>query len=122
MKALLKNYHQAPRKIRLVADLIRGKSVRDARARLLFLDKKASLPMRKLLESAVANARQSGKDAEHLAVWRISVDKGRVAVRSRPFARGRSGKIRKTMSIISIELAAQSQQTENSKQKKEKKA
>ncbi|KKW19059.1 MAG: 50S ribosomal protein L22 [Parcubacteria group bacterium GW2011_GWA2_51_10] len=104
MKAILKNYHQAPRKVRLVADLIRGKRVEEALASLSFLDKKAALPMRKLLSSAVANARSGGEDAANLMVSRISVDKGAVAVRGRPFARGRSGRIHKTMSIVKVEL------------------
>lgn len=116
MKATLKNYHQAPRKVRLVADTLRGKGVEDARAALSFLDKKAALPMRKLLDSAVANARNAGAEAGNLVISRISVDKGAVIVRGRPFARGRSGRIRKTMSIVKLELAPIS----NAKIKKQK--
>ena len=56
MKAVLKNYRQAPRKVRLVADSIKGKSVVQAQTELDYLVKRASLPMKKLLESAVANA------------------------------------------------------------------
>ena len=56
MKALLTNYHQSPRKVRLVADLIRGKSIAQARAALLYLPKKSSPALGKLLDSAVANA------------------------------------------------------------------
>jgi len=106
MKATLKNYHQSPRKVRLVADLIRGKSVPAARAALSFLPKKSSPVIGKLLESAVANARSSDLSAEQLFVKKITVDKGSVMRRSRPFARGRSGTIRKTMSIVYLELAA----------------
>ena len=105
MKALLTNYHQAPRKVRLGADLIRGKSVEQAQASLRFLDKKSSPMMKKLLDSAVANARNSGVSAEGLIVKTISVDKGTVMRRGRPFSRGRSGVIRKTMSIVKLELA-----------------
>jgi large subunit ribosomal protein L22 len=104
MKALLTNYHQSPRKVRLVADLIRGKSVPAARAALLYLPKKSSPAISKLLDSAVANARQSGQEAANLFVKKITVDKGLVMRRSRPFARGRSGSIRKTMSIVFLEL------------------
>ena len=104
MKALLTNYHQSPRKVRLVADLIRGKSVLAARAALLYLPKKSSPAISKLLDSAVANARQTGADAADLFVKKITVDKGLVMRRSRPFARGRSGSIRKTMSIVFLEL------------------
>ena len=104
MKALLKNYHQSPRKVRLVADLIRGKSVPAARAALMYLPKKSSPAISKLLDSAVANARAVGAQADNLLVKKITVDKGAVLRRARPFARGRSGAVRKTMSIINLEL------------------
>jgi large subunit ribosomal protein L22 len=104
MKALLKNYHQSPRKVRLVADLIRGKSIARARQELLFLPKKSSGAMTKLLNSAVANARQLGASESELFVKTIAVNKGLVMKRYRPFARGRAGSLRKTMSIISLEL------------------
>ncbi|MBI2612261.1 50S ribosomal protein L22 [Candidatus Kaiserbacteria bacterium] len=108
MKALLKNYHQSPRKVRLVADLIRGKSIADARAALLYLPKKSSPVLGKLLDSAVANARSRGATAENLFVKTITVDKGAVLRRYRPFARGRAGSVRKTMSIIRLELGTAS--------------
>lgn len=104
MKALLTNYHQSPRKVRLVADLIRGKSVLEARVALHYLLKKSSPAIEKLLDSAVANARSRGASAENLFVKTITVDKGAVMRRARPFARGRSGSIRKTMSIVALEL------------------
>ena len=104
MKALLTNYHQSPRKVRLVADLIRGKSVGAARMALQFLPKKSSPAVQKLLDSAVANARGLGISPESLYVKKITVDKGAVLRRSRPFARGRAGAVRKTMSIVFLEL------------------
>ena len=104
MKALLTNYHQSPRKVRLVADLVRGKSVTAARAALLYLPMKSSPAISKLLDSAVANARNSGQDVSNLFVKKITVDKGAVMRRARPFARGRSGSVRKTMSIVFLEL------------------
>ena len=106
MKALLTNYHQSPRKVRLVADLIRGKSVPAARAALSYLPKKSSPAISKLLDSAIANARSSGADVARLFVKKITVDKGLVMRRARPFARGRSGSIRRTMSIINLELGS----------------
>jgi large subunit ribosomal protein L22 len=106
MKALLKNYRQSPRKVRLVADLIRGKSVPAARAALSYLPKKSAPAMEKLLESAIANARVSGANPEALFVRTISVDKGIVMKRLRPFGRGRSGRLNKTMSIVKLELGA----------------
>lgn len=104
MKALLKNYQQAPRKVRLVADLIRGKSVHDARMALTFLPKKSSPVMLKLLNSAVANAEHQGAKADSLFVKAIAVNKGAVLRRYRPFARGRAGRIGKEMSIVTLEL------------------
>ncbi len=114
MKALLTNYHQSPRKVRLVADLIRGKSVLAARVALSFLPKKSGPAISKLLDSAVANARTMNLSAEQLFVKSISVDKGTVLRRSRPFARGRAGALRKTMSIVRLELSP----LQNMKQKK----
>ncbi len=105
MKALLTNYHQSPRKVRLVADLIRGKSIAAARAALLYLPKKSSPAIEKLLDSAIANAGAQGASVENLFVKTITVDKGLVMRRSRPYARGRAGTLRKTMSIIKIELS-----------------
>lgn len=108
MKALLTNYHQSPQKVRLVANLIRGKSVTAAHAALLFLPKKSGPAIAKLLDSAVANARQVGVEPETLFIKTITVDKGLVMRRFRPFARGRSGSQRKTMSIIKLELGTKS--------------
>ncbi|MCR4325946.1 MAG: 50S ribosomal protein L22 [Patescibacteria group bacterium] len=120
MKALLKNYHQSPRKVRLVADMIRGKSVSDARAALLYLPKKSAPALGKLLDSAVANARSGGHAAEGLFVKTITVDKGAVMRRYRPFARGRSGTLHKTMSIVRLGLAP-IERPANSKQRTGKK-
>ena len=101
MKASLKNFHQSPRKVRLVADMIRGKSVPAARAALLFLPKKSAPTISKLLDSAVAN---SGVTPDTLYIKSIAVNKGAIMKRARPFARGRAGTIRKTMSIVTLEL------------------
>ena len=105
MRATLQNYRQSPRKVRLVVDSIRGKSVPVAQHTLAFLGKRAAPAVGKLLSSALANARSAGLSADQLVVKSITVNKGRVQKRGRPFARGRSGVIRKTASHISIELA-----------------
>ncbi|MDB5187591.1 MAG: ribosomal protein large subunit ribosomal protein [Candidatus Kaiserbacteria bacterium] len=104
MKAILKNYHQAPRKVRLVADLIRGKQVPAAHVALTFLPKKVSPVMFTLLNSAVANARQAGYEPTDLFVKKITVDKGLVLKRVRPFKQGRAGQLRHIMSHIVLEL------------------
>lgn len=119
MKAMLSNFKQSPRKVRLVADMIRGKSVVFARDQLAFLPKKSAPEIAKLLASAVANAREQGFAAENLVVKTISVDKGLVLRRFMPKARGRAGRINRTMSIVRIELGA-SQKKEDRKEKIEK--
>ncbi len=104
MKALLTNFHQSPRKVRLVANLIRGKSVPVAHTTLSYDPHKSSAAILKLLESAIANARQKGASPEDLFVKTITVNKGAVLHRFMPKARGRAARYAKTMSIIALEL------------------
>ena len=107
MKAQLTNYNQAPRKVRLVADLIRGKSVDAARQALSFLPKKSSPVMLKLLNSAVSNAVQnSGVEVDGLFVKAIAVNKGQVMRRFMPKARGRAARYAKIFSIVTLELGS----------------
>jgi large subunit ribosomal protein L22 len=105
MKAFLKNYRQAPRKVRLVAGLIKGKSVAQAVAELDFLAKRAGLPIKKLLLSAVANAKQMGIEMENLFIKELRVDKGIVMKRMMPAAMGSGHKINKRTSHLSLLLA-----------------
>ncbi len=106
MKAYLKNYRQSPRKVRLIANLIKGKSVAAADAELAFLVKRGALPFRKLLDSAVANARtNSGIEKENLIVKEVRVDKGVVLKRSMPRAFGRASQILKRSSHIMLSLS-----------------
>ena len=104
MKASLSNYRQSPRKVRLVADVIRGKGVHDALVKLSFLEKRAALPFKKVLESAVANAVAQGKKPENLKVAKVAVDKGTVMRRFMPRARGSASAINRRSSHIVIEL------------------
>ena len=104
MKAFLKNYRQSPRKVRLIADLVRGKKVTDALATLKFVDKRASGPFAKVIESAVANAKDQGKNIENLLIKSVAVDKGTVMKRFMPRARGSASRINKRNSHISVEL------------------
>lgn len=105
MKASLKNYSQSPRKVRLVADLIRGKDAEKARAILSFMDKKAAPDLKKLLESAIANAQEQKKDAANLIVKDIRVDSGISLRRWRPRAFGRATPFRRRKSQVRLELA-----------------
>jgi large subunit ribosomal protein L22 len=105
MKAFLKNYRQSPRKVRLVAGLIKGKNVAQAIAELDFLAKRAGLPIKKLLLSAVANAKQQGKEMENLFIKELRVDKGIVMKRMMPAAMGTGHRINKRTSHLSLLLA-----------------
>ncbi len=105
MKAFLKNYRQSPRKVRLVASLVKGKSVAQAIAELDFLAKRSGLPIKKLLLSAVANAKQMGIESENLFIKELRVDKGIVMKRMMPAAMGTGHRINKRTSHINILLA-----------------
>ena len=109
MKAQLNNYRQAPRKVRLVTELIKGKSANVAQAMLDNLVKKGALPIKKLLDSAVAN---SGAKAETLIVKNATVDKGVVIKRWMPRAMGRAFPIHKHTSKVVIELAVKPVKTD----------
>lgn len=105
MKAILKNYRQSPRKVRLVANLIKGKNIAQADLELSFLIKRGALPLKKLLLSAVANAEKNfNVDVSNLIVKEISVDKGVVLKRHMPRARGSASRINKRSSHITIVL------------------
>lgn len=104
MKAILKNYRQSPRKVRLVADVVRGKKVTEALAMLRFVDKRASGPFAKVIESALANAVQAGKSTDRLFIKKVAVDKGTILKRFMPRARGSASRINKRNSHICVEL------------------
>ena len=105
MKAFLKNYRQAPRKVRLVAGLIKGKSVAEAIAELDFLAKRAGLPIKKLLLSAVSNAKSMGVQMDNLFIKELRVDKGITMKRMMPAAMGTGHRINKRTSHITLVLA-----------------
>lgn len=104
MKAILKDYRQSPRKVRLVADLVRGKKVDEAIALLAFANKKASKAVEKLILSAKSNAVSQGKKADALVVKSIAVNEGSVFKRYMPRARGSASLITKRNSHVTVEL------------------
>lgn len=106
MKAELTSYNQAPRKVRLVTDLVKGKKLADALAALSFLPKRASLPIKKLIESAAANAKNLGENVDTLRVKNITVDSAGMLVRMMPRAMGRGAPIRRRKSRIKVELSS----------------
>jgi large subunit ribosomal protein L22 len=104
MKASLSQYRQSPRKVRLVADMIRGKDANTALTILTLVPKKAGLPIKKLLQSAISNAKNSGIDVDTLVVKEMRVDGGVVMKRQMPRAFGRAYVINKRTSHINLVL------------------
>jgi large subunit ribosomal protein L22 len=105
VKAKLKFGRVAPRKARLVADLIRGKGAEEALNILTFTKKASAKTIMKLLKSALANATQKKTvDLDRLMVKRITVDQGPTMKRFQPRALGRATTIRKRTSHINIVL------------------
>ncbi len=109
--AIAKYIRIAPRKARLVVDLVRGKSVEDAINTLHFTPKRASAPVEKVLRSAVANALNKEEGAklnpEELFIKEIKVDEGPTMRRFRPGPMGRAGMIRKRSCHITVVVADQ---------------
>lgn len=103
--ARLKYLRIAPRKTRLVADMIRGLTVVQAEQQLRFLAKRAASPMEKLLKSAVANAENNAKMVkDNLYISQIIVDEGPTLKRWRARARGSAAEILKRTSHITLTL------------------
>lgn len=96
----------APRKLRVLVDMIRDQPVQEAMARLQFSERGASRPLLRLLESAVANVAAHCPDweLEELFVDRAFVDEGPTMRRFRPRAQGRAGRINKRTSRVTLEL------------------
>jgi len=102
-KATIRMLRVSPRKLNLVAQLIRGKSVANALADLEFSRKRISSEVRKALESAIANAENNHElDVDDLVVGEAYVGKDFVMKRFSPRARGRAGRIEKPFSNITI--------------------
>src|SRR5687768_4400541 len=105
-KATLSNYRQSPRKVRLVADTLRGKKIEEALTVLSFIPRRSALPLQKLLASALANAKDLAVPTEDLIVKEIRVDAGATLYRSQPRSyRGGDSTIRKRTSHVTVTLA-----------------
>lgn len=105
-KAIARNIRIAPRKVRLVVDLIRGKQVGEALAVLAHTPKAASPVVEKLVKSAMANAEHNySLDVSSLKISKVFVDEGPTLKRFRPRAMGRASRINKRTSHITVILS-----------------
>lgn len=111
--AKLNNYPTSPRKMRLLADLIRGLEVEKALGILQFNPKHPAVPMYKLLKSAINNWEQKNSDEKvenaGLIVKTIMVDNGRVIKRMRPAPQGRGYRVRKRSNHVTIVVDSNNQ-------------
>lgn len=107
-QAVLRGARLSAQKGRLIADLIRGKSVAEALDILTFSPKKGADVVKKVLESAIANAEHNnGADVDELKVSTVFVDEGMTMKRIRPRAKGRADRILKRSCHITVKVAEQ---------------
>lgn len=105
-KAIAKTVRMAPRKVRLVLDLVRGKKVDEALAILEFTPRAASLPVAKVIKSAAANAEHNyGMNREDLVISKTFANEGPTLKRFRPRAKGSASAINKRTSHITVILS-----------------
>ena len=104
-RAVAKYVRISPRKIRLVMNQVRGKQVEEALNMLSFTPKRGARILKKLVNSAVANAEQNtGVDVDSLYIVRVYADEGPTLKRWRPRAQGRATPIRKRTSHLTVVL------------------
>ena len=104
--AKLKGARISAQKVRLVADQVRGKPVEEALSLLEFSPKKAAHIVKKILDSAIANAENNeGADVDELKISSIFVDEGTTLKRLRPRAKGRADRILKRSCHITLKVA-----------------
>jgi large subunit ribosomal protein L22 len=102
-RAVLKRFRESPRKVRMVADMIRGRSVDDALSILRLQQRKAAVMLSKVLGSAIANATENEKvDPEKLVVKKIHIDGGPVEKRWMARSMGRANRINRRTSHVTI--------------------
>lgn len=120
VKVKLNNLRIAPRKVRLVADLIRGKKIIDAQNLFAFTVNKPAKSLLKLLNSALASAKSNFQlDEKNLFVSKITVDEGPRLKRWHPMSRGRAYPIEKRTSHVTLVLSEiDKKETKKNKQKK----
>ncbi|MAF24867.1 50S ribosomal protein L22 [bacterium] len=106
VRAVLRHLRMSPRKVRLVADVVRGQSYEKAMANLQYLNKAAASPVARLLQSAASNAKERSQvETSALSIKTIRVNMGPVLKRYKPRAFGRATPIRKGSSHIEVVLS-----------------
>jgi large subunit ribosomal protein L22 len=116
VKAHAKYIRMSPRKVRLVADLVRGLPIEQARHQLMFSPKLAAKPILKVLESAIANAKNNfSLESKDLSIMSIMIDEGPTIKRFMPRAQGRATPLRKRMSHIRIAVGIDDKKVEGTK-------
>lgn len=115
--AKLRNYPTSPRKMRLLADLIRGERVEKALALLEHSTKHPAVPMRKLVLSAIDNWKQKNEDGDEglLVIKTIMVDGARVIKRMRPAPQGRGYRVRKRSNHVTVIVDTKAAETKAEK-------
>ena len=104
-RAVVRHVRMSPRKMRVIADRVRGKRVEEAMAMLKLMPKKGAVVIRKLLISAVANAEHQGQqDVDALLVKTCSIDNGPILKRWMPRAMGRAGRVQHRTSHVTISV------------------
>ena len=113
----IQRLRQAPRKVRLIIDLVRGLRVAQARQQLAVLSKRAALPVNKLLASAAAAAKSQGLDGDALWIKTVSCDQGTALKRRRLNSRGRASLVKKFYSHVTLTVSDEARQSPNVKAK-----
>jgi len=117
IKAIANNVKVSPQKVRLVVDQIRKMKPEEAIAMLPFVNKRAAAPVKKVIGSAIANAKHNfGINPETLAIKSIQVGVGPMLKRFRPVSRGRAHSIQKKTSHIKVILETQESKKEQKKE------
>jgi large subunit ribosomal protein L22 len=107
-KAILRKFRQSPRKVRMVADMIRGRKVDEALSILKFQPRKAARMLSKVLTSAIANATENEKaDADQLVVTAIAIDPGPTEKRWLARSMGRANRINRRSSHVTVTVDTQ---------------
>jgi large subunit ribosomal protein L22 len=102
-RAVVRHVRMSPRKMRIIADRVRGKNIDEAMALLKLMPKKGAVVIRKLLISAVANAEQQGEaDVDSLVVGDCNVDNGPILKRWMPRSMGRANRIQHRTSHVTV--------------------